>query len=369
MGAARSPNGPNEWLRNEAHNLGLDDAGLNELWRTREPLVIRNQSQEGEITTVTYELSPDGTAINRRRFVERRFPGNQPIWHSSRMEANSQGNPQQDFEFISNPTRQQFHPIPEPDLGLNQFFNNPFINPLGVGFPQWTTLFGNLSPPPGVTPQVTTKTETDALGRKITTTVSTYNYRYPGTPGLNPLPGPSAFDQLFNNIPGFGTRILPNNPPSNQPNNPPNNQPNAPSPPIGTRPTFSRGPIDTRPTFLPPPNERNPNGNNPNENNPNENNSNESNPNESNWVPVENPTTTRRPVVPLPTLAPSSGGSDTTIDDFLAKVDITPTDIEEEDGELVRTIVDKKGRVLSARFVLSSVKGEGERPTQPDPTK
>ncbi|XP_002089272.3 uncharacterized protein LOC6528210 [Drosophila yakuba] len=71
------------------------------------------------------------------------------------------------------------------------------------------------------------------------------------------------------------------------------------------------------------------------------------------WVPVPDPTTTERSSVPLPTTAPKGKGSDPVIDDFLAKVDLTVADIKEEDGQLVTTITDKQGRVLSVSFALS----------------
>ncbi|XP_017116466.1 uncharacterized protein LOC108138638 isoform X2 [Drosophila elegans] len=71
------------------------------------------------------------------------------------------------------------------------------------------------------------------------------------------------------------------------------------------------------------------------------------------WLPVPDPPSTERTLVGLPTLAPK-GGADTVIDDFLAKVDVTAADIKEEDGTLVRTIVDKEGRVLSASFELKT---------------
>lgn len=54
---------------------------------------------------------------------------------------------------------------------------------------------------------------------------------------------------------------------------------------------------------------------------------------------------------------------DNSIDNFLAQVNLTPADIQAQNGELIKTIVDQHGRVLSARFVLSTVKGE-EQPGQ-----
>ncbi|XP_041674560.1 uncharacterized protein LOC121530157 [Drosophila eugracilis] len=64
-----------------------------------------------------------------------------------------------------------------------------------------------------------------------------------------------------------------------------------------------------------------------------------------------------------PLWAPKGNGTDSVIEDYLAKVDVTVADIKEEDGELVMTIVDKQGRVLSARFALSDQNGQ---PTNPN---
>jgi len=80
------------------------------------------------------------------------------------------------------------------------------------------------------------------------------------------------------------------------------------------------------------------------------------------WVPSPDPTLTERTLVPLPTLAPKTNGTDTVIDDFLSKVDITVADIKEEDGELVTKIVDKQGRVLNVSFALSNDKGREGSP-------
>ncbi|EDW11879.1 mucin-2 [Drosophila mojavensis] len=61
---------------------------------------------------------------------------------------------------------------------------------------------------------------------------------------------------------------------------------------------------------------------------------------------------------------------DSAIENFLSQVHLTPTDIRNQNGELVKTIVDQNGRVLSVRFVLSDVKGdEGQRAAQEQPTK
>ncbi|KAH8404806.1 hypothetical protein KR222_004246 [Zaprionus bogoriensis] len=86
-----------------------------------------------------------------------------------------------------------------------------------------------------------------------------------------------------------------------------------------------------------------------------------------------------RPVAapqPLPAAAtPTAEGEqpalqDKSIDNFLSKVNLSPSDILSQNGEVVKTIVDKDGRVLSAKFVLSTVKGEEQGQGQSlQPTK
>ncbi|EDV58586.2 uncharacterized protein Dere_GG10160 [Drosophila erecta] len=75
------------------------------------------------------------------------------------------------------------------------------------------------------------------------------------------------------------------------------------------------------------------------------------------WHPVSDPTSAEPTLDPLPTPTTMGKGYDSVIDDYLAKVDLTVADIEEEDGQLVTTIVDKQGRVLSVTFALSNDKG------------
>ncbi|KAH8279697.1 hypothetical protein KR054_002150, partial [Drosophila jambulina] len=274
MGAARATtSGPSQSLYATARDLGLDAAGLDEIWRTGKPLVIRNQMGPNDVTTVTYNLAPDRRTITKR--VENRF-------HTS-------------FQFQEN--WGQSNP---------EFFLNPFLNPFGSGFPQaffenWTRIFST-----------------------------------------NPfLPCCQGFNGPFN-------PINPSSPPSNRiPND---------------RIPNDRIPNDRIPNDRIPndhiPNERNPNARPPNELPSYTPNVDESNSNDPQWVPVPEDST-RPPLVPLPTRAPSNNArDDTVIDDFLAKVDVTTSDIKEEDGEYVRTIVDKNGRILKAKFQLVETKSE-----------
>ncbi|KAH8378004.1 hypothetical protein KR093_008457 [Drosophila rubida] len=84
-------------------------------------------------------------------------------------------------------------------------------------------------------------------------------------------------------------------------------------------------------------------------------------------------TTVRVNSVPVLTSVPQSvpattRGEDKSIERFLSQVNLSPADIQAQNGEVVKTIVDKDGRVLSAKFVLSTVKGEepgqGQEPTK-----
>lgn len=85
-------------------------------------------------------------------------------------------------------------------------------------------------------------------------------------------------------------------------------------------------------------------------------------------VRVNNWTAAAAPVAPAPLAPPPP--RDSTIENFLAQVHLTPTDISNQNGELVKTIVDQNGRVLSVKFVLSNVKGdEGQGQAQEQPTK
>ncbi|XP_017047734.2 uncharacterized protein LOC108092605 [Drosophila ficusphila] len=94
MAATRATeSGPSEALQQSARSMGLDEVGLRELWRSRQPLVIRNQSPTGELITVTYNLSVDGTSNSRRKVTEGTLP--------ARLEDNSHAKPQEDVDYVS----------------------------------------------------------------------------------------------------------------------------------------------------------------------------------------------------------------------------------------------------------------------------
>ncbi|XP_068150896.1 uncharacterized protein [Drosophila tropicalis] len=87
------------------------------------------------------------------------------------------------------------------------------------------------------------------------------------------------------------------------------------------------------------------------------------------------PTPSSEPLPPFPTVKPyqtsisipTQTNSDSSIENYLSQVNLSPEDILAQNGEVVKTIVDKNGRVLSARFVLSTVKGSENQ--QELPTK
>ncbi|EDW88983.1 uncharacterized protein LOC6528209 [Drosophila yakuba] len=306
--------GPSQELINAARAVELDEVGLRELWKSRQPLVIRKQNDAGLVTTVTYELGPDGRSISRSRVLESILP--------ARLEDNSASKPREDWEYVPSPGPQLRRPIGESSFGTGNFETNVF----DTGFPR-SILFPNWELPAGVTPRVTTRTETDGLGRKVTITTRSYS----GTL----LPGSNVFKQTFPDIseePG----------PINTDFNPAQNPNTASFTPSRTAPTDTNSVHHSRPSQGAPV-----------------------------FVPVIDSTpTTQRPSVPLPTLAAAgAGGSDQVIDDFLKQVDLSASEIENSNGEVVKTILDKNGRILTARFVLSTVKGTQEGPQQPKPTK
>ncbi|KAH8279659.1 hypothetical protein KR054_000147 [Drosophila jambulina] len=320
MGAARATvSGPSEALYNMARGMGLEAAGLDEIWRTGQPLVTTKQGAEGEQTRVTYELSPDRTALSMHRLTEKASP--------ARIEAGATAlsKPQEDWEYVPSPARRPALRFPEHNFGFDTS-GSTFTNPFGSGSFPHSSLFPSWGLPEGVTPRVETKTEVDDQGNRVTTRTSTYS----GTI----TPGHSLFDSLFPDISRAPGPILPENTPQAQ------------NPSAGAFPSLPAW----KPSFVPPLNPPN-----------------SKDPTEDNWFPVQDPTTTQRPLDLLP---PAGGaGTDSTIDDFLARMNISAAEIEEKNGELVKTIVDKNGRVLTVRFVLSTVKGVPEQPKQEEPTK
>jgi len=304
---------PTPELLNAAKQIGLDEVGLREMWHSQQPLVIRTQNDAGQVTTLTYELGPDFRSILRRKVSEGILP--------ARLEDNSGSKPQQDWEYVPSAGR-QFRPIGDSNFGTGNFETKIF----STEFPR----FPNWELPAGVTPKVTTKTETDSSGRKVTTTTRTYS-------GIL-VPGSNVFKQIF---PDISREPGPINTDSNHPAENPNTSVFSPSR------SPSTGPIDFNYVYNSRPSQREPV-----------------------FVPVIDSTTTQRTSVPrFSSALPRDDGSDRVIDDYLKQVNLSASEIENSNGEVVKTIVDKNGRILTARFVLSSVKGTNEGSQQQRPTK
>ncbi|KAI8042985.1 uncharacterized protein LOC128262238 isoform X3 [Drosophila gunungcola] len=294
MGVARSTyNGLDPSLYVEARRLGLNEGIINEMWRTKKPWIVTKTRNDGTVTKNTYQLSTDGEKL---------------FWNSV--------------------TRTPL----QTTLRLANVFNNPFINPVGFGFPDFNIFHNfigqgrnqfdaetpnsspchchhNDSPSPGyISPTEEPRFKGRNLGNVARRVESNVNERNPGNGAPQEDRNPTNTDDTdlwYPPLPTSTRRTLVPVPAS------------APAPPA-----FGDG-------------------------------SRSSNDDQPMWLPVPDPPSTERTLVGLPTLAPK-GGADTVIDDFLAKVDVTAADIKEEDGTLVRTIVDKEGRVLSASFELKT---------------
>ncbi|XP_016963156.1 uncharacterized protein LOC108033356 [Drosophila biarmipes] len=302
MGAARATDrGIDPSLYSKARIWNLTEDILNEMWRTKSPYIVTTRKNSGEVITETYELSPNGRNILRSTEIrrERRYPVAGPQ-HSIQAQENA--------DFVSNQLRQ-----------LASVFNNPFLNPVGFGFPDFN-IFKNFIPygPNQFIPPIP--------GAPCNCPRSNEPNPEYSPPRGDPIYAPNR-DSLF--VP---TRVDPSlngrNPEYLPPSRPGDIDQWMPSP-VSTPRT-----LVPRPTLAPP-------------------NFDDSNPL---WVPSPDPTSTERTLVPLPTLAPKANETDTVIDDFLSKVDITVADIKEDGGEYATKIVDKQGRVLNVNFALSNDK-------------
>ncbi|XP_017002950.2 uncharacterized protein [Drosophila takahashii] len=323
MGAARATRGGiDPSLYSQGRKWNLTEEILNEMWLSKRPYIVTWKPNSNEVITDTYEFSPNGRNLLRstQRHYEWRYP--------------EDGGPssvqvQENLDFLSNQLRQ-----------LASVFNNPFINPVGFGFPDFN-IFKNLHKPNyGPNPFLPRLPDLPQCncprgGR-------------PNEPNPEYRPSKGEQDPVFNEpnpiyIPAQDPSLNGRNMPSFPPQDVPNTQGRIPNRSDDNDPWLPRPPstprtVVPRPTLAPP-------------------NFDDSPPL---WVPnLEQTTTTERALVPLPTLAPRRNGTDTSIDDFLGKVDITVADIKEEDGEFVTTIMDEQGRVLKASFALSDDKGQG----------
>ncbi|XP_016945798.3 uncharacterized protein [Drosophila suzukii] len=319
MGAARATDrGIHPSLYSKARVWNLTEDILNEMWRTKSPYIVTTKKNSGEVITETFELSPNGRNILRSTEIRRgrTYPA---VGASAATQA------QENAEFVSNQLRR-----------LASVFNNPFLNPVGYGFPDFN-IFKNFVPfgPNQFIPQIPGLPCNCQRPNEANPEYSPPQDDPINIPSRDPLYIPPRED------PSLGGRNPEYLPPQNVPNTYERN-PNRPD----VIDQWMPNPVTTprslvpRPTLAPP-------------------NFDDSNPL---WVPSPDPTLTERTLVPLPTLAPKTNGTDTVIDDFLSKVDITVADIKEEDGELVTKIVDKQGRVLNVSFALSNDKGREGSP-------
>ncbi|XP_026843512.1 WAS/WASL-interacting protein family member 3 [Drosophila persimilis] len=348
-----SAEGPSQWLMEQARALQIDDVTMGELWRTKQPVVITKPDAEGQMFSVTYELSADGTSISRTTTRDTR---------PARLEANvDAAKPNEDWELLPNRLSQQFSPNLGTDFGFS--LSNGFGSTFGSfgssnGFPQWPAHWPSFNLPPGVTPRTTTKTETDDQGRTVTSVSSFYS---------GPLnPGTNLFESQFPNsaaprpavpasLPVLPHQHFPGQAPPPNPNRPslgfplpamPSPRSTTPLPALA--PSFGLDMLTTTP--LPPLDDFLQQRTTPRI---------DGNTDES----IPPPLPTRRPTAN----APQEG--DKSIEDYLSKVNLSPSDILAQNGEVVKTIVDKDGRVLSARFVLSTVREEEQIRQEPQPTK
>ncbi|XP_017116465.1 uncharacterized protein LOC108138638 isoform X1 [Drosophila elegans] len=337
MGVARSTyNGLDPSLYVEARRLGLDEGILNEMWRTKKPWTVTKTRNDGTVIRNTYQLSTDGEKIFWNS-VTRTPVNNAAIFTQA----------EENLDFISNNIRNQL----QTTLRLANVFNNPFINPVGFGFPDFNIFHNFIGQ------------GRNQFNAEIPSSSPCHchhndspNNRSPGyiPPAEEPTlkgrnPGNVARRDESNinerNSGSFAPRVESNLNERNSGNGAPREERNPTNtddtdlwyPPL---PTSTQRALVPVPASAPAPPAFGDGSRSSNDDKPL-------------WLPVPDPPSTERTLVGLPTLAPK-GGADTVIDDFLAKVDVTAADIKEEDGTLVRTIVDKEGRVLSASFELKT---------------
>ncbi|XP_016985904.2 uncharacterized protein LOC108049280 isoform X1 [Drosophila rhopaloa] len=344
IGAARATgNGFNPALYTEARRFGLDEGILNEMWRTKKPWVNTKRSIDGTVTKETIWFSPNGEKLHWK--TDTKLPViNNPVLTQI----------QDNLNILSNNIRNQL----QTTFGLHSIYNNPFVNPVGFGFPDFN-IFNNLNGN-GQNNQFEVR-ELDSIPCYCQQS-GTPNERSPGY--IPNREEPRIKDRNHGYIPSREEPRMGDHNPGYMPRRESDDRQSFGGAPRVDSNTNDRNPIrpdddniwlpsfttTTQRTFIPVP-----------ANAPAtpafQFDSQANNSDEPLWVPVPDPTTTQRSLVPLPTLAPKDGGADTSIDDYLAKVDITAADIADEDGMLVRTIVDEKGRVLNASFSLKTEEG------------
>lgn len=265
----------------QARHWNVLETVVNNMRITKRPWIVTKTEPCGETIRETYMLSPNEEELIRRTEV---------------MLLQAQGK----LECLLS----QF----QPTLRLGSVYNNPFLNPVGFGFPDYN-VFQNFPFIPEFKPQRIPPEEDRSNENNPRREDPRVNEQ--DAWNLRPQDVPKENEHIPNSE-SDSDRWLPN-------------------------PTSTHRPLVPLPTVAPP----------------------NLKDTEPIWVPVPDPTSTERSSVPLPTLAPKGNGTDSTIDDFLAKVDLTVADIKEEDGQVVTTIVDKQGRVLSASFALRNENEQG----------
>lgn len=150
-------------LTRQADQIGLQREFLNELWNSKQPVIISKPNAQGQLVQTTYSLTPDGQHILSEEGEA------EPFVLSSTTSTTTEPpkvatNPQTDWEYLPS-TRN----------------NRPSFTSFGNNWPNFGSAFPSRSPewprfdfPAGVTPEESTKTELDNQGRTVTTTTKTY---------------------------------------------------------------------------------------------------------------------------------------------------------------------------------------------------
>ncbi|XP_030376702.1 proteoglycan 4 [Scaptodrosophila lebanonensis] len=229
--------GPSESLIKQATEFGLDVEVLNEMVRSKVPVIISKTNYEGQTTTTAYRLAPDGKSIESET-----IGGSEPVpvrKTSERLMAapapsSAASGPESDWEWAPN-VRPMTRPLMTgirptfsfgggfgSNIGANwpSFISNqqPSFTNTGTTIrtsfgqlPSWHNTFWNVNPnfgfPAGVTPQTSTKTEVDDQGRTVTTTTKEYKGGIPvdwhanGAPQIPSLVPQPNRPSIFHNLP------------------------------------------------------------------------------------------------------------------------------------------------------------------------
>ncbi|KAH8393043.1 hypothetical protein KR215_000506, partial [Drosophila sulfurigaster] len=323
-GSNATASGPSVALTRQAIELGIDATTLGELWRNKQPVAINKPDASGQLHTTTYSLSPDGESIIVRTDPEEPpAPKLDPIPTTS---STTTPSPQTDWEYLPN------------SIGNRRTFTTTNLGSdwpsLGGSFPllPGSRLYPSFDFSAGVTPQTQTKTEQDDQGNRVTTTIKTYgtplfstsSHSCELTPEMrNLLDRGGITDEDINTARARGEDLV-----------------RTRTTPDGRKITTTVR-VNSTPVLAPLPTA----------------------------PPQANVLYRSQPEAAAAAAPAPAESSDKSIDNFLSQVNLKPSDILEHNGEVVKTIVDKDGRVLSARFVLSTAKGDEQGQGQGPPTK